>query len=97
MTEPLGTTFRRCGDVRFRRFHDDAIVIRQSKGEALVLNEVARRILELTDGETPLAAVAERLGREFEADEATVRRETASFALELEDAGLIERVPERDA
>ncbi len=57
------TVLRRADDVRFRAVDDETVVIRQEAAEALVLNEVAGRILELVDATNSVEAIIDRLLR----------------------------------
>jgi len=59
-----------------------------------VLNEIGGRVLELADGKVELSDVIELLEREYEADRELIASEVERFARELEEAGLVERVPE---
>ena len=59
-----------------------------------MLNGIGGRVLELADGTLNLSDVVERLEREYEADPDLITIDVERFARELEDAGLIERVPE---
>lgn len=83
------------GDVRFRRFDDRGIVVRQRAAEVLVVNEVAVRILELVDGRRTANDLVEALMVEFDADRTTLEADVPRFLEELLAAGLIERAQER--
>ncbi|HEX9944548.1 MAG TPA: PqqD family protein [Thermoanaerobaculia bacterium] len=88
----LSTVLRRRSDVRYRRIEGEAVVLRQSAAEVLVLNEVAASVLDLADGEHPIREWIEALAQEYDADPATLARDVLEFAGELEDAGLLEAV-----
>jgi hypothetical protein len=74
--------------VRFRRFDEDGVVVDQKKSEALVINDVATRLLELADGERSLADCAALIAAEFDAEPATIEADVVRFATELVDAGV---------
>ena len=49
-TMPADTSnFRICADVRYQQIADEGVVVRQTAGEVLVLNEVGTRVLALLD------------------------------------------------
>ena len=83
---------RRRRDVRFRTVDGEAVVVRQSAAEVLVLNEVAARLLALADGTTPVASWVEALAGEYEVDRAVLERDVLEFAAELVQDGLLEPV-----
>lgn len=87
---------RRRGDVRFRTVGGEAVVVRQSAAEVLVLNEVAARLLALADGRAPVASWVETLVGEYEVDRAVLERDVLGFAAELIDDGLLEPAPAGD-
>jgi hypothetical protein len=94
MSPDLGpeTVLRRRSDVRYRRIEGEAVVVRQSTAEILVLNEVAADILDQADGERSLAACFEELAAGYDVDRPTLERDVVEFAAELIEAGLLERV-----
>ena len=61
--------------VRFRRFENDGIVIHQKTAEAMVVSDVATRLLEMTDGTRTLRN-ARAIQSEFDAP-----RRTSSSAM----------------
>jgi pyrroloquinoline quinone biosynthesis protein D len=83
------TVLRRLSDVRFRAVEDETVVIRQEAAEALVLNEVAGRILELVDGKRTAAEIAETLIDEYEVDADTLRIDVLSYLGELVETGVL--------
>jgi hypothetical protein len=85
--------YRSRRDVRFRRIGEEAVVVRQEVPEALVLNPVGARVLELLAGGAPLGAVGARLAAEFEVAPAEAEADARAFAAELESAGVIEPAP----
>ncbi len=89
MIEP-SSTLRLRSDVRYRIVDEEAVVIVQGRAEALVLNEVGARILELLDGETPVEGLVRTLHGEFEVDPAELERDVLAFLAELLEAGVTE-------
>lgn len=86
----LSTVLRRRSDVRYRLIEDEAVVLRQSAAEVLVLNGVGASVLDLADGDRPVSEWIEELAREYDADPATLKRDVLEFAAELCAAGLLE-------
>jgi hypothetical protein len=78
------------GAVRFRRVGDEGVVVNQAAVEALVLNDVALRLLELSDGTRTIADCASVIVEEFEADREVVEADLLDFARELCEAGVVE-------
>lgn len=74
--------------IRFRRFDDEGIVIHQETAEALVVSDVATRLLEMTDGTRTLRECASLLGMEFDAETQVIERDLVQFAAELVDSGI---------
>jgi Coenzyme PQQ synthesis protein D (PqqD) len=93
----LSTVLRRRSDVRYRRIEGEAVVLRQSAAEVLVLNEIGASVLDLADGDRPVREWIDALAEEYEADPATLARDVLEFAGELQEAGLLEAVEIRDA
>ena len=75
--------------VRFRRFENDGIVIHQKTAEAMVVSDVATRLLEMADGERTLQECAAVIGSEFDAPAEVIERDLIAFASELADAGIV--------
>ena len=88
----LESVLRRRGDVRYRVLDGEAVVLRQKAGEVLVLNEVASRVLDLADGETPIAGWVEALAAEYEVERDVLERDLLACAGELAAAEVLERV-----
>lgn len=88
----LSTVLRRRSDVRYRRIEGEAVVLRQSAAEVLVLNEVGASVLDLADGERSVRQWIEELTHEYDADADTLTRDVLTFADELHDAGMLEEV-----
>lgn len=90
------TVLKRRSDVRYRRIEGEAVVLRQSAAEVLVLNEIGADVLDLADGLRPVGEWIEALEREYDADPEVLAREVLEFAGELEEAGLLEPVAPGD-
>lgn len=86
----LSTVLRRRSDVRYRRIEGEAVVLRQSAAEVLVLNGVGASVLDLADGERSVANWIETLAAEYDADPAVLEGDVLEFAAELCAAGLLE-------
>ncbi len=87
------TVLRRRPDVRYRRIEGEAVVLRQSAAEVLVLNGVGADVLDLADGRRPVGEWIDALTLEYGADRGTVERDVLEFATEAAAAGLLEPVP----
>ncbi|HSS79480.1 MAG TPA: PqqD family protein [Thermoanaerobaculia bacterium] len=87
------TVLRRPADIRYRRIDGEAVVLRQSTAEVLVLNGVGATVLDLADGKRPVDEWIDALAREYGADRETVARDVLEFAGEASAAGLLEPVP----
>lgn len=79
--------------VRFRRFENDGIVIHQKTAEALVVSEVATRLLEMADGTRTLAECVDAIQAEFDAPADVIERDLVQFARELADMGVMAVAP----
>jgi len=75
--------------VRFRRFENDGIVIHQKTAEAIVVSEVATRLLEMTDGTRTLQECAAAIRSEFDAPSDVIERDVIQFATELAEIGVV--------
>lgn len=75
--------------VRFRRFENDGIVIHQKTAEAIVVSDVATRLLEMTDGSRTLGDCVEVIRSEFDAPAEVIERDVIQFANELADIGVL--------
>jgi len=86
------TTFRRCRDARYRNVAGEGLVVRQSVGEVLVLNDVGTRVLDLLEAGAVVGAVVDALALEYEVDRAVLEQDVAAYLGELLDAGIVERI-----
>ena len=84
------SVFRKRADARYRSVGGEGVVVRQTVGEVLVLNEVGVRVLDLLAAGTPVADVVTALIAEYEVDQATVEPDVLRYIQELLDAGIIE-------
>jgi hypothetical protein len=88
--------FRTREDVRFRMVAPEAVVVRQSGPEVLVLNGVGARILEGVAAGQPLATLLAGLAEEYEVAPATLESDVTAFLDELTACGVIERARATD-
>ena len=88
--------FRRRSDVRYRIVGPEAVVIRQSGPEVLVLNGVGARVIDGIDARTTVATLVTRLAEDYDVDRGTLERDVVAFLEELTDGGVIERVEVSD-
>jgi len=88
--------FRRCRDVRYRIVGAEAVVVRQSGPEVLVLNGVGARVIEGVDAKTTVAALVARLAEEYDVDPQTLERDVTSFLSELAEGGVVEKMEAGD-
>jgi len=89
MTITTSTVLRRVDDVRFRAVDDETVVIRQEAAEALVLNEVAGRLLDLINGQSTVGALIESLLDEYEVPEDELANDVREYLEELLATGLV--------
>jgi len=89
----VGSVLGRRADVRFRVIDAEGVVVRQSAGEVLVLNDLGTRILALADGVAPVEHWIDMLLGEFEVDRPVLEHDVLAFAAELVEQGLLERLP----
>ena len=87
--DPAGCSYRLSPRVRYRIIDDEAVVIQQATGEALVLNDVAARVLQLVDGGVPLDKMIATLHAEYEVDEDQLRADVDEVLAELEGAQVL--------
>lgn len=91
MSLKANSVLRRAADVRFRAVADETVVIRQEAAEALVLNEVAGRLLELIDGQRSVADLLEQLQTEYDVTPEQLEVDVQSYLEELVDTGVLSR------
>lgn len=88
------TVLRRRSDIRYRLIEGEAVVVRQSAAEVLVLNEVGASVLDLADGERSVHAWIVALREVYDTDPEALARDVLAFAAEMTEAGLLEPVGE---
>jgi hypothetical protein len=88
--------FRRCGDVRYRVVGGQAVIIVQDAGEAIVLNEVGTRVLELIDQNLSSSQIAEALCEHFEVEIEQASSDLESYLGDLQEAGVIAEIDSDD-
>ena len=78
-------------DVRFRQFSPEWVVLKQSSGEVLVVNDVGGRVLQvLHAGAATQGEVVESLAGEYEVQRSVLQADIAKFLHEMEQAQIIE-------
>lgn len=93
---PGDLVFRTREDVRFRLVAPEAVVVRQSGPEVLVLNGVGARILEGVAAGQPFARLVSGLAEEYEVPAATLEQDVLAFLEELTASGVIEQATATD-
>jgi len=83
--------FRTRADARYRSVGGEGIVVRQTAGEVLVLNEVGVRVLDLLASGKRVGQVVDTLAGEYDVDSATLERDVPVYIRELLEAEIIER------
>ena len=78
--------------VRFRRFENEGILLDQKSGEALVISDVAARLIELADGQRTLSDSVEALTAEYDAERTAIESDVLRFAEELVGSELLSAV-----
>ena len=92
-----GHFFRRCRDVRYRVVGGQAVIIVQDAGEAIVLNEVGTRVLELIDRDLNTKQIADDLCEHFEVGLDQAMSDLEEYLQDLLEAGVVEEIASRDA
>jgi hypothetical protein len=87
-----GAVLKRCIDTRYCNIGGEGVVVRQTAGEVLVLNEIGVRVLELLEATMPVSGLLDALEAEYEIDRPTLERDVLVYLRELVDAGVIEHV-----
>lgn len=87
-----GMVLKRCADTRYRNIGGEGVVVQQTAGEVLVLNEIGVRVLELLEAALPVSGLLDALDAEYEIDRPTLERDVLAYLQELMDAGVIEPV-----
>lgn len=92
LTSSDNPVYRTKSDIRYRVIDDEAVVVRQTDAEVLVINEVGARVLALLDGKTELAAVMATIESEFDVAPDQLQQDVRAFVEEIRGAGVIEEV-----
>ncbi len=87
------TRWRRASDVRFRVVGDEGVLVRQSSGEAIVVDEIGAKILELLREGQTAGELVRRLETEYEVEPRRLAEDVDRFLDELLEAGVVERLP----
>ena len=90
MSTPLPDRYPRRRRVPWRTLDTEALVVDVSGGTLYPLNSVAARIWELCDGARSFEDIVHALAREFDAEDAVIRRDAERFIDELTAARLVE-------
>lgn len=85
----LGAILRRAPDTRYRRVQDEGVVIRQSTAEALVVNDLGARLLDLIDGRSSVAELLTQLEGEYDVERPRLEADVLVYLEELERIGLV--------
>ena len=90
----MPSAFRIAPDVRYRVIDDEAVVVRQREGDVLVFNQVAARVIQLVGEGLSPQQIGDCAVDEFDAPEAVIREDVATFLEELENLNVVERLPQ---
>lgn len=82
--------FHLCADVRYRVIGGQAVIIVQDAGEAIVLNEVGTRVLELVEGEHGFATIVDELCEQFDVERQQAETDLDDYLRDLVEAGVVE-------
>ncbi len=74
-------------DVRYRTVGEEMVLLSQAKGEVMVVNAVAARVVAELDGTTSLATIASRLADRYEVSGAEALADVLEFADRLAELG----------
>lgn len=85
----LRTVLRRAPDTRYRRVQEEGVVIRQRTAEALVVNELGARLLDLIDGRSTVEELLDRLEAEYDVERPRLEADVLAYLDELERIGLV--------
>lgn len=82
--------FRLEADVRFRVVADEGVVVRQSEGEVLVVNELGGEILTHIQQDHSFGDIVSALTGRYDADSSEITRHTSDFLDEMLSGKVIE-------
>ena len=86
------TLLERRSDVRYRVLDGQAVVVVQESWEAVVLNELGTRILEMIDGRTTVEELLKQLAASYEVNRDELRRDVLSYLTDLVKAGILKTI-----
>lgn len=89
----MAQSFRIADDIRYRVIDDEAVLIRQTDGDVLVLNEVAARVLQLAGEGLSSEQIEERVIDEYDAPEGAIRKDVHEFLGQLTELNVLEPIP----
>ena len=75
--------FKLLADVRFRVVDDDGVIIRQSEGEVILVNELGGQILTLIQQQQSLTDIVAALKARYSAEPTEVMEDTRAFLKEM--------------
>ncbi len=84
------TVFTHCPDIRYRIIGGEAVVMRQSDAEVLVLNGVGARILELVASESSVGEIVDTLLAEYDVEREILEQDVRDYLQNLLDGGVIQ-------
>jgi hypothetical protein len=87
-------SYRVARDIRYRVIDDEAVLVRQTAGDVLVLNEVAARVLELAGEGLSADQIGDRVAGEFDAPEDVIRSDVGEFLEQLAELEVLEDDPQ---
>ena len=82
--------------VRSRVVQDQAVVIVQDTAEALVLNQVGTRVVQLVDGERTVAEIIAALREEYEVGDDELEEDLLAYIADLVEARVLTAGPPSD-
>jgi hypothetical protein len=71
------------GDVRFRVVADEGVIIRQTEGEVLIVNELGGEILTLIQQNLNLGDIVSTLSEHYDAEATNIMQDTQAYLKEL--------------
>jgi hypothetical protein len=86
------TVLRRRPDVRYRIVAPEAVVIRQSVPEVMVLNGLAAELLDRIDAKASVSELLLALRSLYDVDPQVLERDVVEFLGELLASGVVEEV-----
>jgi hypothetical protein len=87
------TVLRLDRQTRFRVIDGEAVVVLQRRAEALVLNHVGTRLLELVDGRRTVADLCAAAAADYAVDRERVESDALPYLEALLAAGVVESLP----